>query len=622
VRDASIYERASRDPEGFWAEQAARLSWRRPWERVLEWEAPWAKWFSGGYLNACENCVDRHLLTWRRNKAALIWEGEPGDGRVLTFRGLHREVCRAASVLRRLGVGAGDRVAIYMPVIPEQAIAALACARIGAVHVMVHSRYSPEALRDRILDAGARILITADGGYYRGNVLPLKDQADAAVAECPEVRHVLTVRRVGEQALPVRMDPGRDLWWHETVETARWEECPPEPVESEHPLAIMYASGAAGKPKGLLHTTGGYLVGNASATGWIFDLKEEDVLFSTADLSWSVGQSCGLYGPLANGTTVLLYEGSWDAPARDRLWQLVSQHGVTVLLTSPSTIRAAMRSDPEPAQHHMLSSLRVLATAGEPIGDAEWTWYYQRVGGERCPVVDMWWQTETGMPMIAPLPGLTPLKPGSATLPLPGVRAEVVDDQGFTVEPEVPGHLVITAPWPAMARTVWGDPQRYYRQYWGRFQGVYLTGDGAQRDRDGYFWLMGRVDNVLNVGGQRISTLEIENVLTEHAAVREAAVVGVRHPVKGQAIAAYVALEPDHLASDAMTVELKAYLVERIGDVARPDRIEYVAELPRAPGTNQVLRRLLRAIAEGEVAGGTAALLDPTVRAHYVEPLG
>ncbi|GAC1449849.1 MAG: acetate--CoA ligase [Ktedonobacterales bacterium] len=621
VRDASIYDRARQDPIAFWGEQATRLTWRRPWERVLDWEAPWAQWYVGGQLNAAENCVDRHLATWRRNKAAIIWEGEPGETRVMTYRDLAREVAQAAAVLRHLGVRAGDRVALYMPVIPELPIAMLACARLGAVHAVVFSGYSPDALRDRVNDCGARVVITADAGYHRGNVIPLKDNVDDAVAECPTVERVLVVRRVGDQIEQVTMRAGRDIWWHDMVDGASPSEVAPEPVESEHPLAIMYASGAAGRPKGLLHTTGGYLVGTATTAAWIFDLKDEDVLFCTSDLGWSIGQSYGLYGPLANGATVLLYEGMPDAPTRDRYWQLVAKHGVTVLSTSPSNIRSAMRWDSEPARRHDLSSLRLLSTAGEPISGETWMWYYRNVGGERCPIVDAWWQTETGMAIIAPLPGITPLKPGSATRPLPGIQVAVVDDQGFPVGTDTPGHLVITQPWPAMARTVWGDPERYYRQYWGRFQGTYLTGDGARCDADGYYWLQGRVDDVLNVGGQRISTLEVENVLARHPAVQDAAVIGVRHPLKGQAIAAFVVLRAGQHASDAMTVELKAHLVEKIGALARPDRIFYVPELPRARGS-QVMRGLLRDIAEGQVPGGVAALLDPEVRARYAEPLG
>jgi acetyl-CoA synthetase len=621
VRDAAIYDRARSDPAAFWAEQATRLEWSQAWERVLDWQTPWAKWFVGGRLNACANCVDRHLTTWRRNKAAILWEGEPGDTRVLTYRDLAREVAQAAAVLRNLGVQPGDRVALYMPMIPELAIAILACARLGAVHAVVYSGYSPEALRDRVNDCGARVLVTADAGYHRGNIVPLKDQADVALAECPTVDRALVVRRVGEQVQAVNMRPGRDVWWHEALDAAPWDAVAPEPMDSEHPLAIMYASGAAGRPKGLLHTTGGYLVGTATTANWIFDLKDEDVLFYTYDLGWSRGQSYSLYGPLANGTTVLLYEGTPDVPNRDRYWRLVAKYGVTVLCTSPSAIRGAMRWDPEPARRHALGSLRLLGTVGEPISADTWMWYYEQVGGGQCPIVDSWWQTETGMAMIAPLPGITPLKPGSATLPLPGVQADIVDDQGYPVGPDTPGHLVITAPWPAMARSVWGDPDRYYRQYWGRFEGIYLTGDGARRDSAGYYWLLGRVDDVLNVAGQRISTQEIENVLGQHPGVADAAVIGVRHPLKGQAIAAFVVLAPSLAGSDAMTVELKAYLVEKIGDLARPDRIYYVPELPRARGS-QVMRTLLRDVAEGQVPGGVAALLDPEIRARYTEHLG
>jgi acetyl-CoA synthetase len=621
VRDPEIYERARRDRAAFWAEQSARLTWRRPWDRILDWRPPNARWFIGGQLNACENCVDRHLANWRRNKAAILWEGEPGDRRVLTYRDLYREVAQAAAVLRRLGVRPGDRVAIYMPMVPELPIAILACARIGAIHVVVFSGYSAEALCDRINDCGARLLITADAGYHRGNVVPLKESVDGVLGTCPSVERVLVVQRVGDQVQPVAMGVGRDLWWHEEMESASWDEVGCEPVESEHPLAIMYASGASGRPKGLVHATGGYLVGVATTASWIYDLKDEDVVFCTGDLGWSIGQSYGLYGPLANGATIVLYEGMPDVPTRERYWQFVARYGVTILITSPSSIRAARRWDVEPERHYNLSSLRLLGTHGEPISSDTWLWYYKHVGASRCPIVDAWWQTETGMAMIAPLPGLTPLQPGSATLPLPGVETGILDDQGYPVGPNTPGHVVVAAPWPAMARAVWGDPDRFYRQHWGRFEGTYLTGDGARRDANGYYWFLGRVDDVLNVAGQTISTLQVENVLTQHSSVAEAAVIGVRHPLKGQAIAAFVVLNPGQPAGDAMTVELKAHLVEKIGDLARPDRFYYVSELPHARGY-QVIRPLLRDIAEGQVPGGTAALLDPEVRAHYEVKIG
>lgn len=621
IHDPSIYERAAHDRAAFWAEQAARLTWRRPWDQVVEWQPPSVQWFLGGQLNVCENCVDRHLATWRRNKAALIWEGEPGDRRVLTYRDLYREVAQTAAVLRQLGVKAGDRVALYMPMIPELPIAMLACARLGAIHAVVYSGYSPEALRDRINDCGARLLITADGGYHRGNIVSLKESVDGMLDACPSVEQVLVVRRIGEQTQTPAMTPGRDRWWHDEVENASWEESDCVPLESEHPLAIMYASGAAGRPKGLVHASGGYLVGAATTASWIYDLKDEDVFFCTGDLGWSMSQTYSVYGALANGATVLLYEGAPDMPTRERYWELVARYGVTILVTSPSAIRAARRWDPRPSARRNLTSLRLLGTIGEPIDRDAWLWYHQEVGGARCPIVDAWWQTEAGMAMIAPLPGLTPLKPGSATLPLPGVEPAVVDDQGMPLGADMPGHLVVTAPWPAMARTIWDDPDRFYRQYWGRFASTYLTGDGACRDEDGYYWLLGRVDDVLNVNGQRISTIEIENVLAQHPSVAEAAVVGVRHPLKGQAIAAFVVLQPNQPANDAMNVELKAHLAERIGDLARPDRIYYIAELPRARGA-QVMRELLRDVAEGHVPGGTAALLDPAIRARYTERLG
>jgi acetyl-CoA synthetase len=622
VRDPAIYEHAQRDPAAFWAEQATRLNWRRAWDRPLDWETPWAKWFVGGSLNASENCVDRHLATWRKNKAAIIWEGEPGDQRVLTYRDLHREVGRVATVLRRLGVGSGDRVAIYMPVIPELPIAMLACARLGAVHVVVYSGYSPDALADRVADCGARVIVTADAGYHRGNIVPLKDNVDVALSACQGVERVLVVRRAGEQQTSIAMRPQRDIWWHEAVDDAPWDAVVPEAVPSEHPLAIMYASGAAGRPKGLLHTTGGYLVGAATTANWIYDLKEEDVFFCTADLGWSIGQTYGVYGPLLNGATVLLHEGTADMPNRDRYWRLVARHGVTTFVTTPSTIRMTMRAGGPPAERHDLSSLRLLSTVGEPISTDEWRWFHERIGGGRCPIVNAWWQTEAGMAMIAPLPGITLLKPGSATLPLPGVAMDVVDDQGFPVGPDVPGYLVVTAPWPGMARSIWGDPERYYRQYWGRFEATYVTGDGARRDADGYYWLLGRVDDVLNVAGQRLSSIEIENALAEHPSVAEAAVIGVRHPLKGQAVVAWVVMAPGQAASDAMSVELKAHVAEKIGGMARPDQIYYLAALPRTPGSPVVMRRLLRAVAEGRVPGGAAALLDPDVLAEYAEPLG
>jgi acetyl-CoA synthetase len=617
VHDPEIYKCARHDLAAFWDAESNRLAWRRPHDQILDWQPPTARWFIGGQLNACENCVDRHLTTWRRNKAAILWEGEPGDRRVLTYRDLFVEVAKAAAVLRRLGVQTGDRVAIYLPMIPELAIAILACARLGAIHTVVYSGYSPEALRDRIIDCGARLLITGDAGYHRGNAVPLKENVDSILDACPSIEQVLVVRRVGEQMQQqVAMVAGRDWCWHEELESASWDEVGCEPVDSEHPLAIMYVSDAAGRPQGLVHTTGGYLLGVATTANWIYDLKDEDVVFCTGDLGWSIGQSYGLYGLLANGATIVLYEGTFDAPTCGRYWQLVARYGITILITTPSTLRAVRRWDGEPEHHHNLNSLRLLGTYGEPIAPDTWLWYYQHVGAGRCPIVDAWWQTETGMALIAPLPGVTPLQPGSAALPLPGVETEVLDDQGYPVGPNTPGHLVVTAPWPAMARGVWGDPERFYRQHWGRFGGAYLTGDRARRDAGGYHWFLGRVDNVLSVSGQRISAHEIEDVLTQHPFVADAAVIGVRHPLKGQALTAFIVLNPGQPAGDAMSVELGAYLVEKIGDLARPDRIYYLSELPFAHSC-QLIRPLLRYIAEGRVPGGIAALRDPVICARY-----
>jgi acetyl-CoA synthetase len=622
VRDLQIYQRARRDLATFWAEQSNRLTWRRPYDHTLDWRPPSAQWFSAGQLNACENCVDRHLTTWRRNKAAILWEGEPGDRRVLTFRDLYVDVAKAAAVLRRLGVRKGDRVAIYLPMIPELVISILACARLGVIHAVVYSGYSPAALRDRINDCGARLLITADAGYHRGNVVPLKENVDGVLGTCPSIERVLVVRRMGEQVQQqVTMVGGHDHWWHEEIASVSWDEVGCEPVESEHPLAIMYVSDAAGRPKGLVHATGGYLVGVATTASWIYDLKDEDVVFCTGDLGWSIGQSYGLYGPLSNGATIMLYEGTFDAPTGARYWQLIGRYGITILITSPSTLRAARRWDTEPEHHYNLNSLRLLGTHGSPIALDTWLWYYQHVGSGRCPVVDAWWQTEAGMALIAPLPGITPLQPGSAALPLPGIETEILDDQGYPVRPNTPGHLVVTAPWPAMARGVWGDPDRFYRQHWGRFQGAYLTGDRARRDANGYHWLLGRVDNVLSISGQRVSALEVENILAQHPFVAEAAVIGVRHPLKGQSLAAFIVLNPGQPASNAMSVELKAHLVDKIGKLAQPDRIFYVRELPYTRGC-QLIRPLLHDIAEGKVPGGIAALLDPELRAHYEMKIG
>jgi acetyl-CoA synthetase len=615
ANDPEIYSRAEQDPEGFWAEQAQNLDWFKPYDQVLEGDAPWVKWFSGGQLNACYNCVDRHLQGPRKNKAAIIWEGEPGDSRVLTYHDLYREVNQAAAALQRLGVKKGDRVAIYLPMIPELPIALLACARLGAPHSVVFGGFSPVALRDRINDCGAKVVITADGGYRRGNVVPLKDNVDAAVAECPTIEKVLVVERVGAAKRPVTMQEGRDVWWHETVTAAPWQVVPPEPVESEHPLYILYTSGTTGKPKGVLHTTAGYLLGTSTTHRLVFDLKEDDVYFCTADIGWVTGHSYIVYGPLTNGATAVMYEGAPDFPDKDRMWAIVEKYGATIYYTAPTAIRAHMRWGDQYPQQHDLSTLRLLGTVGEPINPEAWIWYHTHVGHGRCPVVDTWWQTETGMILITPLPGLTTLKPGSATRPFPGVSAAILDEQGQPVPDNTGGNLVITKPWPAMMRTIYGDPERYARQYWSRYPGRYLTGDGARRDSDGYFWLLGRVDDVVNVAGHRIGTMEVESALVSHPAVAEAAVIGIADELKGQALAAFVTPRSGVQTSDKLVQELRQQVTKEIGPIARPDKIFFTAELPKTRSA-KIMRRLLRDVAEGRVLGDTTTLTDPAVVAE------
>jgi acetyl-CoA synthetase len=612
ANDPDIYRRAQEDPEGFWGEQASRLDWFKPWQTVLDWSPPRAKWFVGGELNVSYNCVDRHLATWRRNKAALIWEGEPGDSRVLTYRDLYREVNQAAIALKRLGVQKGDRVAIYMPMIPELPIAMLACARIGAPHSVIFGGFSAESIRDRVNDCQAKLVITADAGYRRGNIVPLKDNVDEAIKECPSIEKVLVVRRVGERVHRVHMHSGRDIWWHEEMDASGTEICPPESLDSEHPLYILYTSGTTGKPKGLLHTTAGYLLGTATTHQLVFDLKEEDVYFCTADIGWVTGHSYIVYGPLANGATAVMYEGAPDYPDRDRFWAIVEKYGATILYTAPTAIRAFMRWGTEHPAKHDLSTLRLLGTVGEPINPEAWMWYYQNIGGERCPVVDTWWQTETGMILIAPLPGLVTLKPGSATRTFPGVVAEVVDEAGVAVPDNTGGNLILRKPWPAMARTIWGDDERFVRQYWSKYPGNYLTGDGARRDEDGYFWLLGRVDDVLNVAGHRIGTMEVESALVSHPSVAEAAVIGISHDLKGQAIAAFVTPRLGIKADENLVRDLKQQVTTKIGPIARPDKIFFTAELPKTRSA-KIMRRLLRDIAEGRVLGDTTTLTDPTV---------
>jgi acetyl-CoA synthetase len=615
--DPSVYQRAAEDPEGFWAELArTEIDWFRPWDTVLEWDPPKARWFGGGLLNVSHNCVDRHLRTWRRNKAALIWEGEPGDERVLTYQDLYREVNRAASALKRLGVQKGDRVALYMGMIPELPIAMLACARIGAVHNVVFGGFSPEALKDRIQDSQAKLVITADGGWRRGQRIPLKLNVDEAVRECPTVDRVLVVNRTEDPRM-VRMKAGRDVWWHRAMEESGADLVPPEPLDSEHPLYILYTSGTTGKPKGQLHTTAGYLLGTHVTAHYVFDLREEDVYWCTADIGWVTGHSYIVYGPLSNGATVFMYEGTPDYPDRDRWWELVQKRNVTIFYTAPTAIRSFMRWGAEYPQRHDLSSLRLLGTVGESINPEAWVWYRTHIGADRTPVVDTWWQTETGMIMIAPLPGLTTAKPGSATFPLPGIVADVVNEEGETV-PVGGGYLVLSHPWPAMSRTIWGDHDRYVDQYWARFPGRYFTGDGAKRDEDGYFWLLGRVDDVLNVAGHRIGTMEVESALVSHPAVAEAAVIGIHDEVKGQAIAAFCTLRAGYRRGTHMEDEIRQHVADKIGAIARPDEIFFTAELPKTRSA-KIMRRLLRDIAEGRVLGDTTTLADPAVIAAIKE---
>jgi acetyl-CoA synthetase len=604
------YDKARKDPERFWAVEAERLDWFKKWERVLEWNAPWAKWFVGGKLNVTHNCVDRHAVSSRRNKAAVIWEGEPGDSHVFTFGMLQREVNKCANALKSLGVKRGDRVAIYMGMTPELAIALLACAKIGAPHSVVFGGFSAESLRERINDAQAKVLITADGAWRRGNIVPLKANADEALNGCPSIQKTVVLRRIGsETSCP--MQAGRDVWWHEVVDQAS-DRCEAEVMDAEDILYILYTSGTTGKPKGVVHTSAGYLLGAATTHRYIFDIKESDVYWCTADIGWVTGHSYIVYGPLANGCTTLMYEGSPDYPDRGRFWEIVAKYGVNIFYTAPTAIRTFMRWGAEWPAKHDLSSLRLLGTVGEPINPEAWVWYHTHIGREQCPIVDTWWQTETGMIMISPLPGLTSTKPGSATKPFPGVQTEVLDDKGHEVGPGSGGYLVLSRPWPAMFRTIYGDPERYERQYWSRYPGKYLTGDGAKVDEDGYFWLLGRVDDVMNVSGHRISTFEVESALVDHSAVAEAAVIGKTHDVKGQAIAAFVTLKEDAPPSENLKKELREHVAHKIGALARPDDIFFTSELPKTRSA-KIMRRLLRDIAEGRLLGDTTTLADPTV---------
>ena len=609
---------ADRDPDGFWAEQAKTLHWFTPWTRVLDWSgAPHAGWFIGATTNASYNCLDRHLEK-RDDKTAILWEGEPGDTRTLTYRELHAEVCRFANVLKGLGIAKGDRVTIYLPMVPEAAVAMLACARIGATHSVVFGGFSADAVADRNNDAGSKLVITADGGWRRGKVVPLKANVDEALAKSPTVTNCIVLNRCNT---PVEMKAGRDHWWHELAAKAA-PDCPAEPLDSEHPLFILYTSGSTGKPKGVLHTTGGYLLGTSLTHKWVFDIKEEDVYWCTADVGWVTGHSYIVYGPLANGTTVVMYEGAPNHPKEDRFWEIVEKYKVTVFYTAPTAIRAFIKWGDHWPKGHDLSSLRLLGSVGEPINPEAWMWYHEVIGGGRCPIVDTWWQTETGAIMISPLPGAVPTKPGSATKPLPGIAAEVVDKAGNPVPDNQGGFLVVKRPWPSMMRTIYGDPERFKATYWSNYPGVYFTADGARRDEHGYVWVMGRVDDVLNVSGHRLSTMEVESALVHHPKVAEAAVVGRPDDLKGEAICCFVTLKAGHAAADELKAELKAHVAKEIGALARPDDIRFTDALPKTR-SGKIMRRLLRDIAAGkEGSQDTTTLEDYSILAKLREDEG
>lgn len=602
----TLYRQSIEDPESFWREQGREaIPWNKPFTKVLEWDEPFAKWFSDGQTNAAEVCVDQHLKTWRKNKAAIIWEGEPGDQETITYSQLHRRVCQAANALTEMGVKKGDRVAIYMPMVPEAAVAMLACARIGAPHNVVFGGFSSDALRDRINDASCVAVITADGGYRRGKVLPLKPAVDAALVDCPTVKKVLTVQRTKNE---VEMLEGRDVWWHEAVDQASAVH-EAQAMDAEHPLFMLYTSGSTGKPKGVLHTTGGYLVGTTLTSKYVFDLKEDDVYWCTADVGWITGHSYIVYGPLSNGATIMMYEGAPTFPDFGRFWDIVERHQVSIFYTAPTAIRAFIRAGDEFPNRHDLSSLRILGTVGEPINPEAWQWYHEVIGKERCPIVDTWWQTETGGMMITPLPGATSTKPGSATRPFFGVEAAVVKEDGSPCETNEGGYLVIKKPWPSMLRTIYGDDERYKNLYWSRIPHCYFAGDGARQDEDGYFWIMGRIDDVLNVSGHRLGTAEIESALVSHPSVAEAAVVGRPHEIKGQGICCFITLRKEVEGSPALEEELKAHVGKQIGAIAKPDDIRFAEALPKTR-SGKIMRRLLNDIAAGKTPQGDISTLE------------
>jgi len=621
INNPSVYEEAAADPQGWWAKQAGELlTWTKPWETVCEWNPPHAKWFVGGQLNVAANCLDRHLTDGRRNKAAIIFEGEPGDTRVLTYWDLHREVCKLANVLEGLGIVKGDRVTIYLPSVPEAVISMLACARIGAVHTVVFGGFSADSLAERISDSQSKLLITADGGWRRGAPVRLKDLADKALEGETTIEKVVVVNRT-EDAKHVSMKQGRDFWWHRLMDEASAKH-DAQPMDAEDPLYILYTSGSTGKPKGILHTSGGYLTGVAATTKYIFDIKDNDVYWCTADVGWVTGHSYVVYGPLANGATVFLYEGAPDWPQKDRFWTLIEKHGITIMYTAPTAIRAFMKWGQEWPEKHDLSSLRLLGSVGEPINPEAWLWYHKNIGRENCPIVDTWWQTETGAIMITPLPGISETKPASASRPFPGIAAEVVDEAGEPLPhgTDQTGILVITQPWPSMLRTLWRDDERYKSVYWSKFagKGYYFPGDGARRDEEGDYWLLGRVDDIMLVAGHNISTMEVESALVDHPSVAEAAVIGRTHEIKGQAIAAFVTLKDGVGGTSELAGQLKDHVAKKIGAISRPDDILFSAELPKTR-SGKIMRRLLRDIAEGRALGDTTTLADPSVVASLKE---
>lgn len=601
----AMFNRAKDDPAGFWGDLAKEhISWFKPFDNALEGKMPNSKWFVGGETNACYNCVDRHLSTWRKNKAAIIWEGEPGDTRVLTYQDLHREVCKFANVLIRLGVQTGDRVTLYMPMIPELTIAMLACARIGATHSIIFGGFSADAVADRNNDAQAKVVVTADGGWRRGKEVPLKQAVDDSLEHSPSVQKVVVVRRTGGE---VTMVPDRDYWWHELMDGVS-ADCDAVPVDSEHPLFILYTSGSTGKPKGVLHTTAGYLLGTMMTSKWVFDLKEEDTYWCTADIGWITGHSYICYGPLANGASVVMFEGAPNWPDNGRFWEIIEKYKVSIFYTAPTAIRAFIKWGDEWPNKYDLSSLRLLGSVGEPINPEAWMWYHKVIGGERCPIVDTWWQTETGALMISPLPGITATKPGSCTRPLPGVVAEIVNEKGEPVPANQGGLLVVKQSWPSMLRTLYGDHKRYEEVYFGKLEGLYFAGDGARKDEDGFFWVMGRIDDVLNVSGHRLSTMEVESALVSHPLVAEAAVVGFPHDIKGEGICCFVIPKGD-MPPESAKKELIDHVRKHIGALATPDQIRFTPALPKTR-SGKIMRRLLRDIAAGRESIGDTSTLD------------